>query len=307
MYIKSHGNFEKWIDGYIKNGSQVYFPAISYEPIKAFEEILPIHPESYNPYPSWGERKYTSEDYTSHPFPEFIKALEVINDDFRLYFLSVNPTHDSGPGGTVRLTNATTREEKEKETNTDSLVLKIAYGNAHTVLPGDATGITTSRIQVTYSPGFLRSQVLLLAHHGAYTEGSNNDVWLGLIQPEYILISAGHTYGHPHKKALRAFRSLASLKKNITNHQISWTKRGTHRDKEDTTDAIFLTYDSGDLATELFINGTVKLITQIEGKIKEAVEEEAPTKSPEEEKEEEEEEEKSASQNLSSSREKRKK
>lgn len=268
MYQKTRMDFGEWIDKLIESKSCVYFPAISYEPIGNFGQVLPTYPESYQPYPAWAGRKFTSEDYKRHPFPEFIKALAEINEDFRLYFLAVNPTHITGDGGTVRLTNATTRSEKEKETNTDSLVLKISYGDTSMILPGDATGITTSRIQSTYSAPFLKSPVLLLAHHGADTEGSNNDVWLTLVQPQYILISAGHTYGHPHKKALKRFQALESLKRKVTPHKISWAKSGTRRKKKMINDAIFLTYESGDLITELFKDGRVKLTTQIEEEIR---------------------------------------
>lgn len=271
MHQKKTVAFGKWIDRFIKKRSKVYFPAISYEPIKNFREVLSAHPESYQPYKSWAEHKFTSEDYKRHPFPEFYQALKAINNDFRLYFLAVNPTHVTGAGGTVRLTNATAWEEKEKETNTDSLVLKISYKNASMILPGDATEVTTSRIQSNYSARFLESPVLLLAHHGAVTEGSNNELWLNIVQPKYILISAGHKFGHPHKEALQRFRSLESLK-NVTSHQISWTKIGTRRKKTMIKEAIFLTYESGDLITKLCNDGTVKLTTQIEKEIKELAE-----------------------------------
>ena len=48
----------------------------------------------------------------------------------------------------------------------------------------------------------LQSDVLKLGHHGSKT--SSAELWLGYVDPEYAVISAGcdNSYGHPHQEVL---------------------------------------------------------------------------------------------------------
>ncbi len=106
------------------------------------------------------------------------------------------------------------------ETNLNSIVGRLSYGSTSFLLTGDAPieiekfliskyGIKdiSSRDDIEYNSKLsnsnqLQSSVLKLGHHGSKT--STSQEFLGVVAPEYIIVSAGknNRYGHPHKKVL---------------------------------------------------------------------------------------------------------
>ena len=88
-----------------------------------------------------------------------------------------------------------------EEGNDASCVLQISTGDIRILLPGDI-GEAQERQLVRYWGQSLRSEVLLVAHHGSNT--STYQAWLNHVQPEVALLTAGYAsrFGHPHPQVL---------------------------------------------------------------------------------------------------------
>ena len=99
--------------------------------------------------------------------------------------------------------------------NGESAVLRLRYGGASLVLPGDAEDI--SQIYAEENASALgaplsRTTVLLLPHHGSGEVGSNNDAWVAATSPKVVLVSAnvGGGYGHPNCDVLKRFDAVTT-------------------------------------------------------------------------------------------------
>lgn len=97
------------------------------------------------------------------------------------------------------------------DTNKSSIVVRIAYQpNSHHeisfMIPGDAPGSITDTIVANHSTNSaaLKSTVLLASHHGATTDGANNQAWFNAVNPQYVVFSHGDNKGflHPHPSAV---------------------------------------------------------------------------------------------------------
>lgn len=87
------------------------------------------------------------------------------------------------------------------DTNTSSIVLRLTYGEKSFLLTGDSPSSIEGYLTKTYGKG-IKSTVLKLGHHGSRTSSSQE--FLGFVDPEHVIISAGedNKYGHPHKEVV---------------------------------------------------------------------------------------------------------
>ena len=94
--------------------------------------------------------------------------------------------------------------------NSHSCVLRVATRRQAVLLSGDAPVAVEEELVARYGVA-LRSQVLLLGHHGSRT--ATADAWLDTVRPQLAIISAGYgnRYRHPHPEVLQrlAARGLA--------------------------------------------------------------------------------------------------
>ncbi len=91
------------------------------------------------------------------------------------------------------------RDTAQWDANTASVVARLVYGDTSFLLTGDSP----KRIEeyITSLDGKnLSANVLKLGHHGSRT--STSEFFLGAVDPQYVVISAGadNRYGHPHKE-----------------------------------------------------------------------------------------------------------
>ena len=93
------------------------------------------------------------------------------------------------------------------ETNTASIVARLAYGDKSFIFTGDSPQSVEQYI-VGKNGGSIKSTVLKLGHHGSRT--SSSKVFLSAVNPEYAVISAGkdNKYGHPHKEVIDLLTKL---------------------------------------------------------------------------------------------------
>ena len=87
------------------------------------------------------------------------------------------------------------------DTNTASIVAKLNYGSASFLFTGDSPK-SIEKYLVSLDGKNLQSNVLKIGHHGSKT--STSEQFLGYVDPEYAVISAGknNRYGHPHQEVL---------------------------------------------------------------------------------------------------------
>lgn len=92
--------------------------------------------------------------------------------------------------------------------NSNSTVLRIAYGNVSFLLMGDSEE-DTERLLADHGRQ-LHSTFLKVAHHGS--RYSSSPFFLSLVQPLHALISCGrnNAFGHPHEETLQHLRDVGA-------------------------------------------------------------------------------------------------
>ncbi|PIC65317.1 hypothetical protein CSV79_01460 [Sporosarcina sp. P13] len=86
-------------------------------------------------------------------------------------------------------------DEKGKDSNAASIVLKITYNKVSFLLMGDADTVTEDYIRSKYD---VKATVLKNGHHGSKT--SSSAAFISSVKPSVAILSYGenNSYGHPH-------------------------------------------------------------------------------------------------------------
>jgi len=95
--------------------------------------------------------------------------------------------------------------ENSKNSNKDSVVARLDFGENSFLFTGD---ITSETEKLLVDSGIdVNVDVLKLAHHGS--KNSSNDKFLDKTSPEDAIISVGakNSYGHPHKEVLEKLKN----------------------------------------------------------------------------------------------------
>lgn len=95
--------------------------------------------------------------------------------------------------------------EKWRNSNNNSLVIRISLGSISFLFPGDIMA-EAEREMVEISDASLRSTVLLAPHHGS--KSSSSSLFLDNVNPEVVVISSGWKNGFrfPHPSVLKRYR-----------------------------------------------------------------------------------------------------
>ena len=135
------------------------------------------------------------------------------------------------------LVKAVNDGKQKTDPNNESILGKLVYKDFSMMFTGDAEISEEIAILSANKDNLqiFKSNVLKSGHHGSKTSADPNSAssvdFLRLINPEYVLISAGeptdkrggNTYGHPHLEALELY-----LNNGINSKNIFWTwKNGT--------------------------------------------------------------------------------
>lgn len=91
-----------------------------------------------------------------------------------------------------------------------SAVIKLTCGESSLLFAGDAGYEAESRVLSLYARQRLRSDVLIVGHHGAASSSSLS--LLKAVSPQLALISVGRVndYGHPHAETLRRLEKVGA-------------------------------------------------------------------------------------------------
>ncbi len=117
--------------------------------------------------------------------------------------------------------------EKGKDLNNTSIVLKITYGATSFLFTGDAEREEEEEILDTGAD--LKSTVLKVGHHGS--SSSTSYPFLRAVMPQYAVICSekGNSYGHPHKETLSRLNDAGvEIYRTDTNGDIIMTSDGTN-------------------------------------------------------------------------------
>ena len=93
--------------------------------------------------------------------------------------------------------------KKGMSAHDEMVVARLVYGNNSFLLTGDMEDNLESFL-LSFG-GSIKSDVLKVGHHGSKT--STSEKFLGMVNPELAVISAGknNKYGHPHKEVTERF------------------------------------------------------------------------------------------------------
>ena len=99
-------------------------------------------------------------------------------------------------------------DEKGKDLNNTSIVLKVTYGDTSFLFTGDAEREVEE--EILSGGAELKSTVLKAGHHGSST--STSYPFLREVMPQYTVISCGkdNSYGHPHEETLSKLADAGS-------------------------------------------------------------------------------------------------
>jgi competence protein ComEC len=94
--------------------------------------------------------------------------------------------------------------------NESSTILQLVHGNIEVMLTGDA-GVMVEDYLVGVYNSFLESEILKAGHHGSKT--STSDLFLEVVNPEYVVVSAGedNRYGHPHQEVVQRIKNSGAM------------------------------------------------------------------------------------------------
>jgi competence protein ComEC len=91
-------------------------------------------------------------------------------------------------------------DDKVKDANDSSVVLRVVYGPTSFMFTGDAEKTAESKMIASGLP--LQATILKVGHHGSST--SSSPAFLQAVQPKVAIYSAGlnNKYGHPNKSTI---------------------------------------------------------------------------------------------------------
>jgi competence protein ComEC len=170
----------------------------------------------------------TKLDYVigTHPHEDHIGGLDYVINNFqigKIYMPKVTSTtktfedvvnaiNSKGlkatvptPGESFKLGEATCtilapNGSEYKDTNNDSIVIKVSFGDNSFLFTGDAEDVSENEM---LAKGYdLKSDVLKIGHHGS--NSSTTQKFLDSVNPKYAIISVGkeNEYGHPTKEII---------------------------------------------------------------------------------------------------------
>ncbi|MGD9051835.1 MAG: ComEC/Rec2 family competence protein, partial [Desulfobacterales bacterium] len=118
--------------------------------------------------------------------------------------------------------------DRWRNTNNNSLVVKVTFGNVSFLFPGDIMSEAEKEL-VKLAGNELGCEVLLAPHHGS--RSSSSQLFLNRVQPEITVISAGwkNRFRFPHPAVLAAYQEKGCrIFRTDLNGAITITTDGNH-------------------------------------------------------------------------------
>lgn len=115
---------------------------------------------------------------------------------------------------------------RSHNTNDQSLVLRLSWGQRSVLLPGDAESVSEAELAARYGTT-MHADLLKLGHHGS--RSSTSQVWLDAVQPSVAVVSVGlrNRFGHPHPLTLARMKSAGiPLYRTDELGSVEWSSDG---------------------------------------------------------------------------------
>lgn len=147
----------------------------------------------------------------------FTKALDVVEEK-GINAIIASPTDSENnlfEIGALQLKIFGPYEDYGDDYNNASLIIHATYGNRSFLLTGDAEKKAEKEL-LKYHKDDIKCDVFAAGHHGSDT--SNTKELLAAAKPEYVAISCGEGYGHPHQEALDNFDEIGAKVYQTNQH-----------------------------------------------------------------------------------------
>jgi competence protein ComEC len=212
ILVDGGGSYENIFD----IGKYVVAPYLWHERIKDIDIVILTHPHpdhlngllyvlsNFNVKEVWSNGE-TAEIET---YEDFVKIINEKNITHRL--ISEDTGHITINGSMITLLNppktislGKNMPRKFDKTNNDAIVMKLTFGNVSILLPSDISEPTETSL--VKSGKNLRSQIILVPHHGGFT--SSTIPFLNSVKPEIAMISCGrdNVYNDPRPDVLKRY------------------------------------------------------------------------------------------------------
>ena len=112
-----------------------------------------------------------------------------------------------------------------KDTNDNSVVLQLVYGESSVILTGDAPAGVEKML--VYKDGtYLKSDILKAGHHGSKT--SSSQPFIDAVSAPISIISAGENnrYGHPHQEVVQRLSKISEILKTYEDGTMQFQSFG---------------------------------------------------------------------------------
>lgn len=139
-------------------------------------------------------------EHDSNLYRSFMEAVE--EEGLRMQYPEVGTEYAFGDAVITILSP----EEIEKDSNANSVAIKLSYDDMDFIFTGDAD--YNSEKAMVASGINLDCEVLSAGHHGSST--SNSSLFLEKTNPYYVVIScsADNSYGHPHVEVVEMLEAM---------------------------------------------------------------------------------------------------
>jgi len=204
-------------NSYFDMGERVVGPLLWRKKIKTIDILILSHPNSdhlngliyiadnFNVKQVWTTGE-TASTFGYQRFIEVIKKKKINNPVFEQLARKTSLN-----GVTLEILypeigfNAKTVEDRWRNRNNNSLVLKATFGLRSIIFPADLTDRAEIDL-VSLNGDALKSTILIAPHHGSKSSSSNT--FLDKIDPEYVIISSGwrNRFGFPHPKIMKRYQ-----------------------------------------------------------------------------------------------------
>lgn len=194
------------VDGGGSKKSDLIYTYLKNRKITYLDYIVATHPDADHigglsaalNYAAVGTALSPVTTHTTKTFQSFLKYLQKQNKQITVP--AAGDTFMLGSASVYVLGPVSASEES----NNNSIVLRIVYGETSFLLTGDAE--FDEEREIIDSKADLHSTLIKIAHHGS--KYSTSYYWLREVAPEYAIISVGadNQYGHPTDDVLSRLR-----------------------------------------------------------------------------------------------------
>lgn len=148
---------------------------------------------------------HNGDESTSKTYDEFMDAVE--NERSEVHIARLHDTIELGELSFYVLHPA----ELGDDTNNNSVILHLSYGNVDFLFTGDAEAEAEGEMMIRSSVPVPEVEILKVGHHGSRT--SSSEAFLDIAQPEVAIYMAGedNRYGHPHAETLAALKAIGAV------------------------------------------------------------------------------------------------